>query len=102
MPDRKPEPPPETLREHSVDWIRRSLATELRDDSPMMRTRAENLEAIMTTYDVPIEELIQWIHTDAPNKSWSAAEFRRYCEVRHERAIAAAVAESLLPPNWPH
>lgn len=64
----------------SLDWVRRALAEELRDDSPSVGTRAENLVAIAEAYAVPIEELIRWIHEPAVGKQWSAAEWRRYCQ----------------------
>jgi hypothetical protein len=68
-------------REASVEWVRQSLSEELRDRSPLVTTRAENLVAIAEHYHVPVDALITWIHTPAPGKQWSAAEFRRWCEV---------------------
>jgi inhibitor of KinA sporulation pathway (predicted exonuclease) len=67
-------------RQASLDWVRRALAEELRDNSPTMTTRAENLVAIAEYYQIPIEALIRWIHTRAPRKQWTAAEWRRWCE----------------------
>lgn len=68
-------------REVSVEWVRRALAEELRDGSPLVATRAENLVAIAEHYRVQTDVLIEWIHTGAPGKQWSAAEFRRWCEM---------------------
>ena len=42
--------------------------------------RAEVLHAIAQNWNVPIERLIAWIHSDAPAKEWSGGEFRRWCE----------------------
>lgn len=67
-------------RDASVDWVRRSLAHELREDSPTVGTRAENLVAIAEHHHVPIEFLVRWIHSPAPNKAWTAAEWKRWCE----------------------
>ncbi len=72
---------PADPREASVDWVRRSLSEELRDDSASVKTRAENLVAILEANQLPIDLLILWIHQPAPGKAWSGAEFRRFCEL---------------------
>jgi hypothetical protein len=64
-------------RDASVDWVRRSLTEELRDDSPSVGTRAENLVAIAEHYQMPVDVLIMWIHANV--KQCSAADFRRFC-----------------------
>jgi hypothetical protein len=69
-----------TARDASLDWVRRALAEELRDDSSAIGTRAENLVAIAEHHNVPTEELIRWIHEPSPKKQWTAAEWRHYCE----------------------
>ena len=66
-------------RAAAVDWVRRALEDELRDD-PTLTTRAENLVAIAEHYSIGIELLVKWIHTPARGKRWTAAEFRRWCE----------------------
>jgi hypothetical protein len=68
-----------TAREAALDWVRRALAEELRDDSATIGTRAENLVAIAELNNIPVEELIIWIHKPAVKKQWTAAEWRRYC-----------------------
>lgn len=67
-------------REASLDWVRRSLIHELRDGSPSVRTRAENLVAIAEHHHIPVEFLVRWIHAPAAGKQWTAAEWKRWCE----------------------
>ena len=64
----------------ALDWARRALAEQLRDDSPQIATRTQNFVGIAEHYNVPIEELISWIYREAPGKQWTAAEWRRCCE----------------------
>ena len=69
----------EDARQVALDLVTRALEDELRDDSPLIAQRAENLVAIAVEHAVPIESLLAWIHQTAPHKQWSAAEWRRYC-----------------------
>lgn len=71
-------------RAASLDWVRRALAEQLRDNSADVGTRAENLVAIAEHYLVPIEDLVKWIHLAAPKKQWTAAEFRRFASLLSE------------------
>ena len=68
------------VREAALDWTKRALAEQLRDDSPSMTTRAQNLVGIAEHYDVPVEELVAWIYREAKGKQWTSAEWRRCCE----------------------
>ena len=72
-------------RAAAVDWVKRALADEVRDD-PTLTTRAENLVAIAEHYAIGIEVLVQWIHTPARGKRWTAAEWRRWCEQYRDAA----------------
>ncbi len=74
-------------RDAAVDWARRALADELREQ-PDLTARAENLVAIAEHFDIPIEALIKWIHTPALGKRWTAAEWRRWCGKYRESAAA--------------
>jgi ribosomal protein L37AE/L43A len=69
------------LKEAALDWVRRTLAEELRDESATAGTRAEGLIAIAEHYKIPIEDLIIWIRTPLVGKQWSGAEFRRFAEM---------------------
>jgi hypothetical protein len=71
-------------RDAALDWVKRALNEELRDD-PSIPTRAENLVAIAEHFDERVETLIRWIHTPARGKQWTAAEFRRFCELRERQ-----------------
>ena len=70
-----------SAREAATDWVRRALTEELRENCGLMEERARNLVAIADHFGQPVELLIQWIHTPAPRKQWTAAEFRRFCEL---------------------
>lgn len=63
-----------------IDWAARSLAHEINEPPPLCEERAESLVAIAEHYGIPDEALIEWIHAPAPEKDWSAAEFRAWCE----------------------
>jgi ribosomal protein S27AE len=69
-----------TLREQALEEIERALREEL-PDTRCLGELAANLHAIALQYDLRIdEELIVWIHYRAPGKSWTSAEFRRWCQ----------------------
>jgi hypothetical protein len=69
-----------TARDASLDWAQRALLEELHGDPGDITARAENMVAIAEHHQVPIEELIRWIHERCAGKSWSAAEWRRYSQ----------------------
>jgi hypothetical protein len=46
------------------------------EEASSIATRAEMLTAIAAAEGVPIEVLIQWIHTRVPGKIWSGEEWR--------------------------
>ena len=48
------------------------------EEASSIATRAEMLTAIAAAEGVPIEVLIQWIHTRVPGKIWSGEEWRRF------------------------
>ena len=63
----------------ALNWASRALSEELpKEDASSITTRAETLTAIAAAEGVPIEVLIQWIHTRAPGKLWSDDEWRRF------------------------
>lgn len=84
-------------REVALDEVRRALSEVLRDESPLVLQRAENLVAIAEAYEVRIEDLIIWIHCSLPDKQWTSAEFKRWC-VRYREAVAACPAAAAIPP----
>jgi len=69
------------VRKAALAWVRRALCEELRDPPEELAQRAENLVAIAEHYQVPIEALIKWIHIRSYGKQWSAAEWRRWCQL---------------------
>lgn len=71
------------LRDYALENVFGALIDELpHSERGELRERALSLIAIAEAAAVPIEELLQWIHTDAPTKEWSLAEFRAYCRQR--------------------
>jgi hypothetical protein len=63
----------------ALSWVRLALSEELPDeDAGSVAARAEVLTAIAAAEGVPIEVLIQWIHTRVPEKTWSADEWRGF------------------------
>jgi hypothetical protein len=73
----------------AIDWASRALSDELPDkEASSIATRAEMLCAIAAAEGIPIEVLIQWIHTRAPGKSWSGEEWRRFSAKYGETANA--------------
>ncbi len=61
------------------DWATRALREELPEkEAGSIATRAEMLTAIAAAEGVPIEVLIEWIHTRVPGKEWSGREWRRF------------------------
>lgn len=91
----------QTPAQAAIETIRRALADELRDASTLTAL-AENLDAIARHYGIPTEHVVSWIRMPAPGKRWTAAEFKRFCElVDEERKRENADAELLLPTNFP-
>lgn len=82
----------EDPREAALDWTRRALLEELRE-AGQVRNRAENLVAIAIESRIPIEDLIMWIHEQAPGKQWSGAEFRRFAELYNEMKAHAEASQ---------
>jgi hypothetical protein len=72
-----------TPREAALELIRRALAEEL-GASPTLLALAENIDAIAEAYRERTEDVLVWIHTPAPGKQWTGAEFRRWCQLRRE------------------
>ena len=61
----------------ALDRTRRALSEELpNEEASSIATRAEMLTAIAAAEGVPIEVLIQWIHTRVPGEIWSGEEWR--------------------------
>jgi hypothetical protein len=71
----------------ALDWTRRALDEELPDEeASSIAPRAEMLTAIAAAEGVPIEVLIQWIHTRVPGKIWSGEEWRRF-SAKYSRTV---------------
>jgi hypothetical protein len=71
------------LRAYTLENVYSALLVELpHSERRELRERAEGMIAIADQAGAPIEELIQWIHTEAPTKEWSLAEWRAYCRQR--------------------
>ena len=71
----------------ALDWTRRVLSEELPDEEAgSIAARAEMLTAIAAAEGVPIEVLIQWIHTRVPGKIWSGEEWRRF-SAKYSRTV---------------
>ncbi len=76
----------------ALDWAGRALREELPEkEADSIGTRAEMLCAIAAAEGVPIEVLIEWIHTRIPGKSWSGEEWRKFSAKYSE---ASRVAEA--------
>jgi hypothetical protein len=71
----------------ALDWTRQALGEELPDEeASSIATRAEMLTAIAAAEGVPIEALIQWVHTRVPGKIWSGEEWRRF-SAKYSRTV---------------
>lgn len=69
------------------DWTLENVLGALLDELPHaergeLRERAHGFIAITEAAAVPVEELLTWIHTDAPEKEYSLREWRAYCAQR--------------------
>jgi hypothetical protein len=63
----------------ALNWATRTLTDELPDEDPSsIADRADMLTAIVAAEGIPIEVLIEWIHTRVPGKEWSGEEWRRF------------------------
>jgi hypothetical protein len=72
---------PQTTHEYALHRVTRALIEELpQQDQAPLAARAESLVAIAEHYGVPFENLLAWTHARAPEKQWSGAEFRGWCE----------------------
>ena len=81
--------------------IRAALSAQL-GDSTTLTALAENFEAVMTEYNVPLREVLTWIWIDVPGKHWTTAEFKRWCEWRRQELKQEnQAAEARLPEGWP-
>lgn len=71
------------LREYTLENVASALIVELpHAERAELRERAEGLIAIADQAGVPVEELLTWIHADAPEKEYSLREWRAYCAQR--------------------
>ena len=97
-----------TPREASLDWCRRALSEELREPGPIAQgTLAEALVGMAEDLDIPVEELIAWIHSSTAKKAgWTPEAWKL-----HTKAYAALRerltqqrnrdVERRLPEGWP-
>ena len=81
------------VREAVLEEVTRALREALRDNSPLVNQRAENLVAITVEYKIDLELLLEWIHISCPTKQWSAAEWRRWCQTYREALREAQAAQ---------
>lgn len=82
------------LRDYALEHVAGALIDEIpRADRGELRERAFSLLAIAEAAAVPIEELLQWIRTPAPEKEYSLREWRAYCQ---QRPVQGALFEA--PP----
>lgn len=80
------------LRNYALENVAGALIEELpHADRGELRERAESLVAIAEPAGVPIEELLQWIHAEAPEKEYSLREWRAYCQ---QRPVQGALFEA--------
>ena len=81
-----------STRDVSLHWVAERLALMRPDeDRSDLAGRAEALVTIAERYRVPVEALIEWIDRKAPDKQWSAVEWRRFCEL-YRRVVEAGEA----------
>ena len=97
-----------TPRQASLAWVEQSLAEELREQIPAaLEKLAETLVRIAEGFDIPVEELIAWIHSGSAKKgSWTPEVW-----TQHAKAYAALrdrltrqrneEAEGRLPRGFP-
>jgi hypothetical protein len=65
------------LRAAALDWIRTALREEKPDaDAGALAAAAEMLHAQAVEFDVPVDELIRWIHED---RAYDPASWRAHC-----------------------
>jgi len=83
------------VKDAAVAWI----AKHVRERWPHEQQAAElseNLDAIASEYEVPLEVLIGWIHLFPPDLEPSTEDFRARAEgyaVERERVLREAAAE---------
>ena len=83
------------LREESLRQVEHALACVLQEADEAFRDRAETLVLIAEQFRVSITDaLLPWIHLRAPEKQWSGAEWRHWCE-RYTLALEDARQELL-------
>jgi hypothetical protein len=87
------------VHDAAMDWVRRALAEELRDThAALIEGAAQILLAVAEDYEVPVEELIAWIHKPRPAKV-TAADWVRHCveyeELRTKLGLARPGADTL-------
>lgn len=65
----------QTVKEASIEWIRRHIV-DLWPEEQQPEEVAESLAAIASENDVPIEEVIEWLHEQhAADEELSSARF---------------------------
>jgi uncharacterized Zn finger protein len=71
------------LRDFALKRALSALIDELpHSDRAELEERAQSLITIAEEASVPIEELLRWIRTEAPEKEYSLREWRAYCQQR--------------------
>jgi hypothetical protein len=88
-------------REAALAWIRLALTEEMPQAHPdKISTNADVLHAIAIDYDVPVEELVRWIH-GAETTDYSAAAWMKHCTWYAQFRQQNCSVEVLLPPHYP-
>lgn len=68
------------VHDAAVDWARRALREEFHDVAVMgIDTAAQIFVAVAEDYDVPIEELIRWIHDPTRKEELTSSNWVRNC-----------------------
>ena len=80
------EPPRETPIKKLDEYAQETIACALVYEMPgvpqqIIEARAEGLIAITKENDVPLEQLLRWIHFRCADKEWSLAEYRAWCAI---------------------
>ncbi len=73
------------LRDESIRLVEHALAEVLGEADVAFHDRADALVWIAEKFRVSVTDaLLPWIHRHAPEKEWSAVEWRHWCEAYAE------------------
>lgn len=83
------------VKDAAVKWIAKNIRERWPHEQRVVEL-AENLDAIASEYEVPLEVLIGWIHLLPPDEEASTEMFRARAEayaVAREQTLAEVVRE---------